>query len=112
VEIYFSSNNIAKICNNHKEGIKVLGQICAAKLRQRLFELRAAANLAQISHLPPPRCHMLTGDRKNQFAVILHGGFRLVFQPLEDPLPYNEDGGIDRSKVTQILINEVGDYHD
>ncbi len=45
------------------------------------------------------------------FAVTLWGGYRLVFEPDHDPVPRIFDGGIDRTKVTGILIKEVVNYH-
>lgn len=91
---------------------KRLDNKSAKKLQQRLAELSAASNLEQISHLPPPRLHMLSGDRSGQFAVDLKQPERLVFIPNNDPILYKSDGGIDRAKITDIKILEVGvDYH-
>ena len=59
----------------------------------------------------PGRCHALTGDRKEQFAVHLWGSYRLVFEPDHEPIPRLEDGGIDPVHVTRIAIVEVVDYH-
>lgn len=59
----------------------------------------------------PGRCHQLQGNRAGQFAVSLWGAHRLVFLPDHDPVPRLPDGGIDRSRVTRIVIKEVVDYH-
>lgn len=59
----------------------------------------------------PGACHQLHGDRAGDFAVNLWGAYRLVFVPDHDPSPLLADGGIDRAKVTRILIKEVVDYH-
>ncbi len=84
----------------------------AKKLKQRLFELRAASSLDKISHLPPPRLHELDQDRNGQFAVDLKHPFRLIFEPDHDPVPRKSDGGIDRTLISAIKIIEVGvDYH-
>lgn len=56
-------------------------------------------------------CHPLAADRKGQWAVSLWGQFRLVFVPDHDPMPLLDDGGIDTTLVTKILITEVVDYH-
>lgn len=58
------------------------------------------------------RPHPLTGDRAGEFAVDLEGGTRLVFKPDNEPIPLNEDGSIDWSKVTAVCIVFIGDYHD
>jgi proteic killer suppression protein len=90
---------------------KTFGKAMATKLAQRLAELGAAASLAEMSHLPPARCHALTGKRQGQFSVDLVHPFRLLFQPDHDPLPQDAQGGLDRASVTDILIIEVADTH-
>lgn len=77
----------------------------------RMAVLRAARNLALVPTTPPDRCHQLVGDRAGQFAVDLTRSKRLIFEPDHDPVPRQEDGGIDREMVTSIMILEVVDYH-
>ena len=91
--------------------VKELGAGMARKLQQRLAELNAADVLSDISHLPPPRCHELTGKRAGQFSVDLEHPYRLLFIPADDPIPYKEDGGIDLALVTEIEIIEIEDTH-
>lgn len=79
-------------------------------LKRRLATLAAAPALADMANLPG-RCHALRGDRQGDFAVNLWGSYRLVFGPNHDPVPTLADGGLDRSRVTRILIKEVVDYH-
>ena len=50
-------------------------------------------------------------DRKGQFSVTLKDNWRLVFTPTNDPLPRLADGGLDLTKVTDIQLEEVVDYH-
>lgn len=90
---------------------KVLGQQMATKLKQRLMELRAADSLAEISHLPPARCHEESQNRAGQFSVDLAHPMRLIFIPANDPVPRKADGGVDRSQVTEIEIIEIVDPH-
>ncbi len=83
----------------------------ADKLAQRLEELASADTLADISHLPPPRCHALKGNRSGQFSVDLMHPYRLIFTPDHEPVPLTEDGGIDLRLVTKILIISIDDTH-
>lgn len=83
----------------------------ARKLQQRLMELHAAESLAEISHLPPPRCHELSGSKAGQFSIDLVHPYRLLFIPADDPVPLDDDGGIDREQVTEIEIIEIEDTH-
>ena len=111
MEISFASSKLAKLCNSQQEMRGKLGPQCAERLQQRLEELRAAATLEDMRSLPGARCHELTQDRKGQLAVDLVHPRRLVFELANDPVPTKADGGLDWSKVTEIVILEVVDYH-
>ena len=81
------------------------------KLQQRLMELKAASCLADISRVPPERCHPLSGNRDGQLSVDLEHPYRLLFIPANDPIPVTQDGGLDWTKVTEIEIVEIIDTH-
>jgi proteic killer suppression protein len=109
--ITFKTTKLQKICSYVREMQKHLGPAMARKLQQRLMELKAAETLADISHLPPPRCHELSNDRAGQFSVDLVHPYRLLFVPAEEPVPCREDGGIDLERVKEIEIIEIEDTH-
>jgi len=83
----------------------------ARKLQQRLMELKAASCLADISKLPPPRCHPLSGGRDGQLSVDIEHPYRLLFIPANDPILLTQDNGLDWTKVTEIEIIEIVDTH-
>ena len=109
--LYFKTRKLQKICNNASEAVKKLGVKMASKLQQRLMELKAASCLADVSKLPPQRCHQLSGDRKGQLSVDLEHPCRLLFIPANDPVPKTADGGLDWAMVTEIEIIEIVDTH-
>lgn len=109
--IYFRTSKLQKLCSKEREMLKQRGRVMADKLQQRLMELNAAETLADVSHLPPPRCHELSGNRAGQFSVDLEHPYRLLFIPADDPIPLKEDGGIDLSQVREIEIIEIEDTH-
>lgn len=111
MEISFAKKKLAKVCNSEKEAKGKLGKRMGEKLMQRLFELKAADTLEDVSRLPPSRCHELGEDRNGQLAVDLVHPHRLVFSPDHYPVPEKEDGGLDWSQVTAIVIEEIVDYH-
>ena len=100
-----------RTCNDRKLLQAAYGEPNAKKIERRLFELYSVDDLSQIPVNPPARRHLLTGNRAGQFAVVVKEPFRIIFIPMNDPLPILPDGGIDINKVTKIKIIEIGDYH-
>lgn len=111
MRILFQTRKLQKVCSSQRDMEKTYGKAMAAKLGQRLAELGAAASLADMSHLPPARCHELTGNRRGHFSVDLVHPRRLVFVPGHNPVPRDAHGGIDRQAVTDIEIIDVIDTH-
>ena len=97
-------------CISQKEAQRACGPKNAKQLAKRLDDLKAAANLFVMYRLPG-KCHSLSKDRAGQDAVHLDGGYRLIFEPANDPLPRNADGAVDPSQVTAIRIVSIEDYH-
>ncbi len=109
MKINFKDKKVREMCEKQGVAVKKLGVICARKLRSRLDELEASA---QVSDLVAGNPHPLKGDRAGQFAVHLAGGYRLVFEPGNNPVPRHEDGGINWTQVSIVCIEFIGDYHD
>ncbi len=111
MEIQFATRSMQRRCSSEKEMRKAWGDRMSEKLQQRLAELEAAVTLADISRLPPARCHEMAGDRKGQLSVDLVHPYRLLFTPDHHPVPCKPDGGLDWCQVTRIVILEVADTH-
>lgn len=111
MKIHFRTTKLQKICSHEREMVKELGTKRAAKLKQRLMELKAAETLSVISYSPPPRCHELTGKDAGIFSVDLEHPYRLLFIPADNPIPLRADGGIDREQVREVEILEIRDAH-
>jgi plasmid maintenance system killer protein len=111
MEITFKSKKLQKTCSIAAIAQKELGKEMAAKLMQRLTELAAANHLGEVSRLPPARCHLLTGDRQNQFSIDLKHPYRLLFIPTQTPAPRKPDGGYDLAAITAIEIIAIDDTH-
>jgi proteic killer suppression protein len=112
MDIIFKSKKLEKQCNDFRILVRQHGQTRARKLRQRLDDLLAASSLAEVSKLPPARCHELVGDRAGQLSIDLDHPYRLILIPANDPTPLKEDGGLDWSKVTAIEIQGIEDTHE
>jgi proteic killer suppression protein len=109
--VYFKNTHLGKILNSQKEILRKYGRDNGNKLMLRLQELRAYDTLAMVPITPPTRRHELIEDRKGHFAVDLKHPYRLIFKPAHNPVPLKSDGGIDITKVTEIVITEIVDYH-
>lgn len=99
MDIVFGNSRIRKKCNK-----------ATGKLKRRLDDIKDADNLEILASLPG-HCHALRSDRKGQWGIDLDQPYRLIFEPLGDPLPYSKDGWLDLGQVTAIKILEVRDYH-
>jgi proteic killer suppression protein len=111
LDIVFKTSKLRKQCNSFNKARRSFGDSGAKKLMQRLAEIRAAENLQQLMRLPAPRCHPLTGDLGGLFSVDLDHPYRLLFEPAHEPLPVDEDGSLDYSRVTRVRIWERKDTH-
>ena len=117
MEITFRTKTLQKACTDARGAARTYGTRQAAKLRQRLDEMRAAPNLGLFWSEPnrpglPGRCHELKGDMAGKLSLDLIHPDRLVFEPANDPLPTKPDGGLDWSKVTAVHIVDILDTHD
>ena len=111
MEIQFNRRKDQKTFNSKKELQRQYGDSIARKIMARIAVLKNASNLSSVPTTPPERLHQLTGNREGEFAVDLAQPHRLVFAPNHEPVPTREDGGLDRGRITAIVILEIVDYH-
>ncbi len=115
MDISFKTRKLEKEFNEGAQLDKLHGTKRAKKIRMRMVEFRAVASLKDFwpPKSGPGRCHELTqGKRKGRLSVDLDHPYRLVFTPAHDPVPRHEDGGLDWSQVTVIIILGVEDTHE
>jgi proteic killer suppression protein len=111
MKISFQSRKFAKAANSESQGDRLWGSTIAARVRQRISELKAANTLADMSTLPPARCHQLTENLDEIFAVDVSRKERLVFEVADNPIQRKPDGGIDLKRVTEVRLLRIEDYH-
>jgi len=111
--ITFATKKLKKQLNESKVMIKVHGPNRTQKLKVVLASLHAASSLGVLAppYSPLNRCHELTGKLKGFLSVDLDHPYRLLFKPINDPIPMRDEGGLDWSKVTEIQIQGVEDTH-
>lgn len=107
MEYFGETNKLTKIISNERKMIKVYGKDRTLKIKQRLKEFTIAENLSQIIHLPTPRLHQLSGERKQQFAVDVDANFRLIFEGYDK----NDRITTHKSEIITLSIIEIEDHH-
>jgi len=108
--INYKTRKLKQLLADPKKLNKQFGQL-ARKINQRIAQLSAVNNLAEMRTLPGARCHELSGDYQGCLAVDVSVNYRLIFAPDHDEEPRKPDGGLDWASVTIIEIQEITDYH-
>ena len=111
MKIRFANAKLQRTLSVEKTLIKSFGQQMAKRMKTGLAVLQAADSLDRVPTSGSIRCHQLSGDRDEQFAIDLVHPKRVVFEPDHNPIPRLNDGGIDKAKVSQIVVVEIVDYH-
>jgi toxin HigB-1 len=110
VKITFADKKLEKLVNDDRKMLKTFGEVRATLLRRRLSQLADARTLEDVRHLPG-KYHELTRDRKGQWGCDLDQPYRLVFTPLENPIPANKDSQYSWVEITGVMILEITNYH-
>ena len=111
MNVEFIDHRLKKTCEDKSARQRAYQKDAAAKLAQRLDDLRAAATMDAMRPLPGS-WEELTGNRRGQFSCRLDKKLRLVVKPTRQPPPTKADGGLDWAAVDAITVLEVVNYHD
>ena len=104
MDIEYANNAMKRVLESQRLIAKKHGDI-ARNLINRMSDLRVASNLNEISHLPPPRRHKLTGNLDGCWGIALSGHNGLLISPIVDFNP------ADLTTVTTIRIEDITDFH-
>jgi len=110
VKISFGDKKLEKLANNYRKCQKEFGQPRARLYNKRLLDLLNAQTLEDVRNLPG-HYHELKDDRKGQWSCDLDQPYRLVFEPLEKPIPTNKSGKYIWFEIKGVEIIEITDYH-
>lgn len=81
-----------------KEAIRRWGPVVGDHDVQRVVLLADAPTFEAVHQIRSLRLHKLTGDRKDDYAITLHGRWRLVISPVRE-----------REVLIQEVTNHYGD---
>lgn len=98
MQIEYKSNGLEKVCTNADVAERKHGKNMAAKIHQRIDEISAADSVEMLIQFKIGGCHILKGDRRKQYAMVLIQPFRLVFE-------------MKGSEVQIVRVIEIIDYH-
>lgn len=110
MKIIFKNRKLKKLANDDRLRDREMGMLRSKIFRLRMSELMAAESLEDIRYVVRANYHELTGNRKGQWACNLDHPYRLIFEPIENPIPL-KDGKYIWSEIKGIKILEVTDYH-
>lgn len=106
----FQNKKLKKLAENERKCHKELGTRRAELFLRRIDDLHNATSLEDIRHLPG-NYHELTADRKGQWACDLDQPYRLIFQPLEHPIPTDDNGKYIWIEIIGVEIVEITNHH-
>lgn len=111
MKLAYANTKLRKLATTEKELITTFGVNAARDFMKRIAVLETTPTLSGVPTAPPTKRHLLKGDRKGQWSIAVRDGICICVKPDLDPLPLNDDGSIDLSKVTSVEIVYIGDYH-
>jgi len=111
MDIILKERVLKKCANDDRKMLREFGKIRAEKIKLRLLQLSAAQTLEDVRNLAG-RWHELTGSRKGQWACDLDGPFRLIFIPVEEPIPVDKNNSYIWKEIKGVKIIEILNYHE
>jgi len=102
--IRYSSKKLERILNNERL-IKKEYNSFHKNVSNRISEIRAANCLDDISNVPPPRRHKLSGNRDSCWGIDISKNFRIILSPVGNYDIY------DLTSIVEVEIIALEDYH-
>ncbi len=108
--ITFADKDLKKYANDERLAIRKLGARRAKLFKQRLDDLKDVESYEELKLLPG-NYHELKNNRKGQWACDLDQPYRLIFEPIEKPIPSDKDGKYILIEIKTVDIVEITNYH-
>jgi len=100
LQIEYKNRGLEKVCTNAHEAEKKHGKQMAAAIHQRIDQITAADSVEMLVQFRIGGCHILKGNRKKQYAMVLNPSYRLVFE---------KKGSMSGVHIVRVI--EIVDYH-
>lgn len=108
--ITFADKTLKKYANDDRLAIRKLGALRARIFKTRLDDIEAASSYAELATLAG-NFHELRNTRKGQWACDLDQPYRLVFEPVEKPIPTDPHGKYILIEIKSVELIEITNYH-
>jgi proteic killer suppression protein len=110
MNVTFKHKKLSALVHDDRKLDREMGRKRADKIRLRLAQLKAVETLEDLRHVAG-NYHELKENRKGQWACDLDQPYRLIFTPHENPIPVNDSGQYEWTKIKGVEIIEIIDYH-
>lgn len=107
MKIKFATEEIQEECACFDQLVQKYGVRQARRIRQRLDELDAAANLADFMMLPASNCRLLNGEYVGQISIDTAFSSKLLIEPINSHTAQEENPMLDWTLVTAIRIISI-----
>ena len=98
MQIEYKNRGLEKVCTLANEAARKHGSKMAEIIHLRIDQISVFDTVEMLIQFKVGRCHTLTGDRKEQFAMDLIHPYRLIFEKRGE-------------QIQVVRIIEITDYH-
>ncbi len=110
MEITSVNKDLRDFIEDEAKAQKKLGLKRAKQFRKRVAQLHIADNLEDLRNAIG-HFHELVSDRKGQWACDLDQPYRLIFEPMEKPIPTDPHGKYIWIEIKAVELTEIVNYH-
>jgi len=98
LQVTYKNRKLERICTDYKHAQKLYSVEMADKIHLRRQNLESADNIEHLLQYAIGRCHPLSGNLKDKYAMDLVHPFRLVFT-------------VAKKSIQIACIEDITDYH-
>ena len=116
MEIKYKTTKVQKLCENFSFAKKELPFEVAEKLMAHINYIEQATCFSDIMNYPPFKCHKLSGDRKDDYALDVGRklGYRIIIEPMDEnnkSLKKEKDINVIKKCTKIVLVVEVTNHY-
>lgn len=110
MKLSFNDAKLKRCAEDESFSVRKLGTIRSKLYLRRINDFLNADNLEELRYMPG-NYHELIGNRKGEWACNLDQPYRLIFRPIEEPIPLDNNGNYIWVEILGVEIMEIDNYH-